>query len=342
MDKITNFQQDLLSLRLPDTSILNNCSILVTGATGLIGSAIVELLILRTSKIVVYAGCRSKEKFDERFKQYLPNVNLRFFFIDVISPIDSKLSFDYIIHAASNASPSIYVTDPVGTMKGNIHGVVNLLDYGIQHGLRKFLYISSGEIYGEGCQNRWHETDSGYMDTMAIRSAYPSSKRASETLCVAYATQYKIETCVARLCHIYGPCFTKNDNRAYAQFISNVLAGNDIVMKSTGEQYRSWLYVADCAAALLYILIYGTSQTAYNIADEMSEVTIAQFARTIAQITGKQIIFDIPSENEVKGSTPIVRAIFDSQRILSLGWRPQFNLFTGLEHTINSLMNGQK
>lgn len=337
MDKVISpYYNDLQLVKLPDLLPLKGKSILVTGATGLVGAALTDLLMLYANKYEynVYAGCRSERSFSVRFPKV--SERLHFFQLDVTRPVSSNITIDYIVHAASGASPSVFATDPVGVMKANLNGVCNLLDYGIEHGLRRFLYISSGEAYGVGCHNKWVESDSGYVNTMSMRACYPSSKRAAETLCVAYAYQYGIDTMVARLCHTYGPYFTDKDNRVYAQFIRNVLNGEDIILKSKGEQFRSWIYVVDCVSALLYILLKGKSQEAYNVANNESNITIKQLAEIIAGFTFKKVVYDLPSDLEKTGSTPIIKAVFDTTKVESLGWKPLTGIELGLKHTIKS------
>ena len=337
MDKVISYYyNDLQSVELPDLLPLKRKNILITGATGLVGAALIDLLMLYANKheYNVYAGCRSERSFFARFPKAFER--LHFFQLDVTRPVSSDIPLDYIVHAASGASPSVFVTDPVGVMKANLNGVCNLLDYGIEHGLKRFLYISSGEVYGEGCANKWTEVDSGYVNTMSMRACYPSSKRAAETLCVAYTYQYGIDTMVARLCHTYGPYFTDKDNRVYAQFIRNVLNDEDIILKSKGEQFRSWIYVVDCVSALLYILLKGKSQEAYNVANNESNITIRQLAEIVARLTLKKVIYDFPADPEKIGSTPIVKAVFDTTKIESLGWKPLTDIELGLKHTIKS------
>lgn len=331
------YKRDLENVSIPDMQVLCGCNILVTGSTGLIGSCVVELLLLYSKEYNynVYAGCRDIERAKKRFGE---NTELKYLVADVIRPLDCDIRFDYIIDAASNGSPNFFEADPVGVMKANLFGVCNLLDYGVTHDLKRFLYISSGEVYGEGCTGKWQENDSGYINPMTVRACYPSSKRAAETLCVAYAKQYNVEAMVARLCHTYGPNFTKSDNRVYAQFIRNVLRGEDIVLKSKGEQYRSWLYVVDCAAALLYILINGNSCEAYNVANNESNITIKELAELIAANVGKSVVFDIPNDLNAGNTTPITKALFDVEKVKSLGWTPMFGIKKGLENTINSLL----
>ena len=313
---------------------LDGKNILVTGACGLIGSAVIDFLIENKVNCNIYAMARDRNKIEKRFAHYLDNPLLHIVEGDVNVPLAQNTTFHYIINAASNANPNAYATDPVGTMWTNINGTKNLLDYGKKNGLERFLYVSSGEVYGNGEVDEWSESDSGYVDCMTMRSCYPTSKRAAETLCVAYSRQYGIETVVARPCHTYGPHFTDSDSRAYAQFVRNARKHEDIVLKSKGEQYRSWLYVKDCASALLTILLKGQSCEAYNIADENSCVTIRELAETIAHIGGGKVVFDLPSEVEKQGFSVIRKAVFNTSKLEGLGWKPQYELHDALVETI--------
>ena len=162
------------------------------------------------------------------------------------------------------------------------------------------------------------EDYSGYVNCNTSRSCYPSSKRAAETLCASYAAEYGIDVVIARPCHIYGPNFTETDNRVYAQFIRNILKGEDIVMKSSGEQFRSWCYVVDCVSALLFILLKGVSGEAYNIADSVSVITIRQLAEMLSGIGN--VVIDAPSVAEKKGYNPVSKSVFSIDKIETLGW----------------------
>ena len=224
-------------------------------------------------------------------------------------------------------------------MKANIYGVSNLLDYGKAHGLKRFLYVSSGEVYGEGDGREFTEDYSGYVNITSPRSCYPSAKRAAETLCVSYAAEYGVDVVIARPCHVYGPYFTESDNRVYAQFIRNVLRGEDIVMKSTGEQYRSWCYVVDCVSGLLFILLNGEKGQAYNVADSSSNITIRELACLIAEIGGKKVLFSNPDERERKGYSGVSKTILNSNRLQNLGWRSHIAILEGIDHTISVLNN---
>ena len=308
-------------------------NILVTGSTGLIGGCLVDLL-MRHSQCHVYAMGRNNQRAARRFACYQDDERFHFLQHDICQPLDGSTRFDYIVHAASNASPNFFQQQPVEVMRSNMEGLCNLVEYGRCHEMQRMVYVSSGEIYGECSDSVFTESSSGYVDILSPRSCYPSSKRAAETLCAAYCQEYGADIVIARPCHTYGPYFTESDNRVYAQFIRNVLRGEDIVMKSLGQQYRSWIYVADCAAALLLLLAKGQRGEAYNIAHEESNITIRQLAEKIAAIAGRKVVMDIRDDGN---TTPISRAVFSTAKLESLGWRPLFSIDDGLRHTIEAM-----
>lgn len=331
MAEVKTYQQDLSRVAnlLPTLS----GTILITGSTGLIGGCLVDLL-MRHSHCDVYALGRNSQRAAKRFGVYHDDSRFHFLQHDICQPLDTDLDFDYIIHAASNASPNFFQQQPVEVMRSNIEGLCHLVEYGLQHKMRRMIYVSSGEIYGECNDSVFTESSSGYIDILSPRACYPSSKRAAETLCAAYCQEYDSDIVIARPCHTYGPFFTESDNRVYAQFIRNVLRGEDIVMKSLGQQYRSWIYVVDCAAAILLLLAKGKRGEAYNIANEESNITIRQLAEKTAAIAGRKVVMDITDGGN---TTPISRAIFSTEKLESLGWQPLFTIDDGLRHTIEAM-----
>lgn len=320
---------------------LSGYNILITGATGLIGTCLTQVLMARPSKDYhVYATGRDEARAKERFAKFLSDPSFHFIPYDVTMPLEaSGVPFHYIIHAASNASPNFFANHPVEVIKSNILGVSHLMEYGISHQMRRLLYVSTGEVYGEGDGHEFTENFSGYVDCTSSRSCYPSSKRAAETLCVSYAAEYGADVVIARPCHTYGPHFTEKDNRVYAQFIRNVLQGQDIIMKSTGEQFRSWCYVVDCVSALLYILLRGINGQAYNIADKSSNISIRNLAEMIAGIGGKEVVMQLPSDDEKKGYNVVTRSVFSTQKLESLGWSVQGSMIEKMERTVEECKN---
>lgn len=334
---MSTYQSDVNSIlkeSLPWEKLVGK-NILITGSTGLIGSCLVDVLMTDESLgCSVYAMGRNAERAWKLFEKYSGNQRFKFIQHDVSEPLDCmNTDFHYIIHAASNASPNFFNTKPVEVIKSNVFGVACLMDYGLAHHMERMLYVSSGEIYGEGCGQKFTETDSGYVNCATSRACYPSSKRAAETLCVSYVQEYDADVVIARPCHIYGPHFTESDNRVYAQFIGNVINNEDIVLKSAGLQFRSWCYVVDCIKAILYILLKGEKGEPYNVADSSSCITIRELAEMIAGIGGRKV--RVETSEEVKCDTPIItKAVFDTHKLESLGWRITGDMHTKMQNTI--------
>lgn len=324
---------------------LKNTRILITGATGTIGSFLVDMLLqynkTEQANITVYAAGRSLERLKERFCR-VETSDLHYVWYDVLKPLDFDFPIDYIIHAGGNAHPVAFNRDPVGTIVGNINGTYVLLEYGRLHGVKRFCYVSSGEIYGQGDPGLifFDEEYSGYVDPTSPRSCYPVSKRAAETLCVSYSKQHGVETVIVRPCHTYGPGMTDTDSRAHAQFIRNVLKGEDIVLKSSGSQMRSYCYIADCATAVLTVLLHGNSGEAYNSANPDSQITIAGLAQIIARNAGRKVVFTNPDTGDMANRTPIMKQVLSSDKIEGLGWKGRYTVEKGIAHTL-AILHGK-
>jgi len=339
-----SYEQDLQTALQNTHSLasLRGKKVMITGATGLIGSFLVDVLLAfnRTQQgdVDVYAVGRSRERLAARFAGAITE-RLHFVEQDVNEPPTMDFAVDYVIHAASNAYPAAFVKDPVGTILSNVLGTHYLLDYAHAHGAKRFLFVSSGEVYGQGdpALEAFTEEYSGYVDPTAVRSCYPASKRAAETLCASYAQQYGLETVIVRPCHTYGPNATAQDNRANVQFVNSAVAGENIIMKSRGTQMRSYCYVADCVSAMLTVLLDGKCGEAYNIANPAARTTIAGFAQAVAEATGVQVLFEEPDAVAKSQQTAISYAVLDSQKLCALGWQGQYTVEDGVRQTVRTL-----
>ena len=317
---------------------LYGCNVLITGATGLLGECLTDVLMSHTEgNIQVWASGRDDERAKSMFAGFSADPRFHYVHWDVMQPLPTTEDFHYVIHAASSASPRFFATQPVETILSNILGIRTLMEYGIKHNMQRLLFVSTGEVYGEGDGRYFTEEYSGYVDSLSPRSCYPAGKRTAETLCASYAEEYGADFVVARPCHIYGPHFTPHDNRVYAQFIRNVLKGEDIVMKSTGTQYRSWCYVVDCVSALLYILLRGTQGQAYNVADPASNITIRELAEMVAELGHRKVIMDLANTQEQAGFNPVKRSVFSVDRLSALGWHVEGTMHDKMARTLAEL-----
>lgn len=321
-----------------------NKSILITGATGLIGSTIIDLLLVANNKfelnMKIYALSRDIGLIEKRFKSIFSIETLKPVKYDANESlnIDNHENINYIIHAASNASPNLYNEYPIETMKTNFIGMMNLLDYACQQNECKVLYVSSSEVYGQiNGVLPLAEGDYGRVDILNPRSSYASSKRATETLCASYFKERGINTIITRPGHIFGPSAKLSDNRVSSLFVREVLQGGDIVMKSRGSQIRSYTYSLDCSLAILFSLVYGNSGEAYNISNSDSIITIREMAEIIAKVAKKRVIFDLATKKETANFNPMQNASLNSEKLENLGWKGLFSSEQGFSDTINIL-----
>lgn len=335
------YVSDLLSAIeiIPNYSKLNNCKILVTGSTGMIGSAIIDVLLTLNEKyylnINIYAASRNKNSVYERFEN---RENLFYVNYDANEPINSNIVFDYIIHAASNSSPDLYLKEPVETMTANIIGLKNIFDYVLDKECRRILYISSSEVYGKKATIESHTEDNyGFVDILSVRSCYPVAKRAAETLCISYSNEYGIESVIVRPGHIYGPTATKKDTRVASLFAREAAIGGQIILKSSGTQLRSYCYSIDCATAIITVLINGKNGEAYNISNKDSIVTISEMAKSFAKAGGIKVEYDIPNEVEKQSFNPMDNSSLNSKKIESLGWQALTDMDEGAKHTVENI-----
>ncbi|SEW36841.1 Nucleoside-diphosphate-sugar epimerase [Ruminococcaceae bacterium KH2T8] len=325
-------------VHIPRLEKIKNSNILVSGCTGMLCSVVVDILLYlnltRNYSIKVFLAARNKSRVAERFAFWGMEYDFIEYDATKYETIEVNAKLNYIIHGASNASPKVYVNEPVETMLANSLGTKVLLDLALDNAAR-FLYVSSSEVYGKkDTSNPYKETDYGYIDILNPRSCYPTSKRFAETLCASYSVENNVDTVIVRPGHIYGHTITATDDRASAQFTRSAVHGEDIIMKSKGLQLRSYCHVLDCASALLCVLINGERNTAYNISNPNSVVTISQMAEALSKAGDVKILFDTPSEQESKGFNLMDNSALDSSRITELGWRGEYTMQGGADITI--------
>lgn len=314
---------------------IDHHTVLITGATGMIGSALVDALRARNSLygagIRILALCRSRASFDRRFpgaQDVEPLIQ------DAVQPLAWDAPVDFIIHTAGNAHPLSFATQPVQTLLDSVISTRNLLEFLRAQGHGRLLYTSSGEIYGENpaVTDGYAEDSFGKIDPTSPRACYPEGKRAAETLCAAYHAQYGVDSAIARLCYVYGAPISAANSRADAQFLRRAAAGEDIILKSEGLQQRSYCYLTDAVSGIFTLLLRGESAQAYNVAGNTA--SIREYAQALADCAGVSLQFDLPPETERRGYSQVTRAVQRSEKLRALGWTPAYPLPDGLMHTL--------
>lgn len=328
---------------LPELVELAGKTVMITGCTGLICSAMTDVLIhwneIHKDKIKIITAGRSKDRIRERFAPYADEKWLVIVPYDA-SSIDNTLELyvDYIIHGAGNASPNKIVKEPVETMICNFIGIKSLLDYAREQCSKRILYISTSEVYGRKENKRPSKVNEyGWIDILNPRSSYSIGKCAAETLCVSYYDEYDVDSVIIRPGHIYGPTAVESDNRVSSAWAYAAARGKNIVMKSDGSQIRSYCYCLDSASAILKVLLKGKSGHAYNISNPDSIISIKNMAEILADFAGVKLKVELPTGAETKGFNPMSNSSIDSSELLELGWKGLFNAERGFSHTVEIL-----
>ena len=323
--------------------LLNEKKVLISGASGMISSVIIDILMKRNreyeQKIHIYAISRNEQKARKRFELYRDNPLFTYISHDITTPLPELGMFDYILHAASNTHPRAYAADPIGTITANVQGTYNLLDYASAHHCKRFFFFSSVEIYGENKNDadKFSEDYLGYIDCNTTRAGYCESKRLGESLCNAFASQKGQDFIIGRFSRVYGPTMSPEDSKAAAQFIKKAAQGEDIILKSEGNQLYSYTYAVDAAAAALYLLLKGESKSAVNIADSASDIRLKDLAALLAKETGTKVVFELPDAAEQAGYSTATKAVLDTEKIERLGWKALTPIEQGLRKTVQIL-----
>ena len=322
---------------------LSGKNLLLTGATGLIGTVIVDVLMKKNHadnlNVKIFAAGRNDKIAAERFSDYFGDKNFEFVKLDVNAPIEKNFPVDFIIHAASNTHPLLYSTKPVETMTTNIIGTQNLLEFGRRKKISRFVFVSSVEIYGKAlnAEDIFDENYCGYIDCNTLRAGYPEAKRAGEALCQAYISQHNLDVVIPRLSRIYGATMRLDDSKAMSEFIMNGVRGENIVLKSQGLPRFSYCCATDAVSGIFYCLLNGKCGEAYNVADSSEILSLREIAEYISSLAGKKVVFELPNELQAKGFSKAVNAIMSNDKLKTLGWSPKDDTRSGVKKAVEIL-----
>lgn len=335
-----------LTAAFPYWDRMEGKTLYLSGASGMLGSLLTDAVMLRNETVPSERQCRllasgrNRRTAEERFFGWWGHPAFAFLEQDICKPLKPLPEIpDYWIHAASTTHPVAYATEPVNTILANVLGTQNLLEQAARSTGSRFLLLSSVEIYGEnrGDTELFTEDDCGYLNCNTLRAGYPEAKRVSEALCQAYISEKNIDAIIIRLPRCYGPTMRMSDSKAAAQFIKKSVLGEDIVLKSEGNQIYSYAYAADAVLGILWVLLTGETGQAYNLADSKSDVRLKDLAQIAADCAGREVVFDLPDETERRGYSTASKALLDGGKLQTLGWEAHYDINTGIWETIDIL-----
>ena len=330
MDRV---QADIQSLikKIKLFENLRDHIILVTGATGLIGSMILKTLIRVNEEvgtnIKLVGQIRNMEKAKAIFGEQIDRIELVSYY---------NASVDYIIHTVSPTISKFFIEHPVETIKSSVESTMSILEMAKDSG-SSVVYLSSMEQYGVPYENgqRMTEEKIGMIDHLNIRSSYSESKRLCECLCASYANEYGVDVKIARLAQTFGAGVPLTDNRMPMQFARAVVEGRDIVLHTEGKSISNFVYLTDAIAGILTILQKGVKGQAYNICNDEETRSIREIAELVCKDVASGNISVRVEKKENMGYAPDVSLYLDSRKLRNLEWRAEVGMVEGYKRLVD-------
>ncbi|WP_018305801.1 NAD-dependent epimerase/dehydratase family protein [Desulfitobacterium hafniense] len=326
---------------------LRNKRILITGATGLIGSQIVKTLLMFNdicnARIEIIGIARNKEKTATVFPDWHSRKDFKMVFADISDEINCEKEIDFIVHGANTTSSKEYVNKPVETALAIINGTNNILQFAINHNVKSMVYLSSMEVYGTPDQQNSYmrENMAGYINTLNVRSSYSEGKRMAENLCACYCQEYNVPVKIARLAQVFGTGVSLKDNRVFMQFAMSVINHKNIVLHTSGDSYGNYCYTRDAVSAILLLLEKGINGEAYNVVNEATNIKIKEMADLVADKIANgeiSVICDVPDSAMKYGYAPDVTLKLSAEKMSKLGWKSEVGLEEMYRRMIQSLL----
>ena len=338
--------EDIINRSTSALDAINHSTVLVTGATGLIGSLVIKAIyyanVYRNYAIHAIALVRDTEKAERVFGNILRHPNISLAIGDVCHELKIEHDVDYIIHGANPTASKYFVTHPVETIQSIINGTDNILKFAVEKKIKSMVYLSSMEVYGQvtGYRQVVSEKDLGYIDILDTRSSYSEGKRMAECLCASYASEYGAPVKIARLALTFGAGADYNSTRVFGQFARAVIEKHDIVLHSTGETLLNYCYTADAISAIFAILARGQSGTAYNVSNDKEIYSVRDVAQMLVNeysAAGIKVVYDIPNDEKTYGYNKINTHLLDNKMILDIGCKFHIGIQVAFERIIKHL-----
>lgn len=316
-------------------------SFLITGGTGLIGSMMTKMLLLRNdiynSKIRIVLLVRDSARSKKQLNSY-PNAESVQYIEGSVENVNlSEIDVDFIIHTAAPTKSSFFVNNPVETIESIVLGTMNVLNCAKNNNnIKSIVNVSSMESYGTIENDNVTEENLGLIPLDSLRSSYPESKRMSELLAYSYSQEYNVNVTSLRLAQTFGAGITKSENRVFKYFCDCIINDENIVLKSTGETIVNFCYLSDAIRAILILLVDGKAGEIYNAAGDSKGMRIKDVAQWLIDDIGNQqkLIFDV-DENEM--FAPVNKMKLNCDKIKKLGWNPTVDVQEAYLRLIRSL-----
>ena len=317
--------------------------ILITGATGLIGSVLTQFLLVLNEQyrleMRLLLLVRDKSKLDEKILKQVDSDSVKIVQGDVLEFPEISEEIDYIIHGASITVSKMMVDNPVEVIKTNVYGTCNMLEVARKNRIKAMVFLSTMEVYGFIEDEVLLKEDSmQYLNPLAIRSSYPESKRMAENLCVSYAKEYQVPVKIVRLAQTFGKGVKQDDTRVFAEFARCAKNSKNIQLMTDGKSKRMYLDTVDAAQAILMVLFKGNVGEAYNVANKETYCSIYEMAEFVAsEISRGNILVQFVKGQGVNNQfSPPHKLLLDTTKIEGLGWQPTTDLKTMYINMIES------
>lgn len=304
---------------------MNNSRFLITGATGLIGSALVRYLMAHYDGVRFILPVRNRAKAEAMFGT---NSRVHIVECDLLNTdFEFAREVDYIVHCAAPTASTYFVEHPVETYNTVFLPSLHLLQYAARHEVKGFVYLSSLEVYGTIANDSEPlvEKALGCIDLTSSRSSYPLAKRAVEHLCALYAHQYQVPVTVARLTQTTGAGVSREDNRVINAFCRSASQNEDIILHTTGESSRPYCHLDDAISAILILLKKGVKGETYNVANESTYISAYYLALFIKQHLNPSVNVKVELKADVPYASP-THIRMSTSKLQTLGWEPKHSL----------------
>lgn len=311
--------------------VFQNKTVCITGATGLIGSAITRAILRGNDEqelnCTVIALVRDEKKAEVLFGGAPSLLYYRWNLQEPFPQIAECV--DYVIHTACPTSSASFVESPVETISAILSGTGAMLEFCRKQSLLKVVFLSTMEVYGE-IDGVVSEDQFGALDPMNVRNSYPESKRMAECLCASYSSEYDVPCCVLRLAQSFGSGVSRADKRVFAEFANRALEGKPIVLFSDGMKKNAYLSLNDAVSAVFTVCSSGVPGEAYNAANRETYCSIlemAQFVQNSFNTQTEDVVFgeDVDRARAFRKSSNL---LLDTKKLETLGWQASENLKT--------------